>query len=225
MSDLANFRPRRPHGIDQTQRPIYVFGYGSLIERASRTATSPQAQVAFPVLVTGVRRGWFDQIAGARGLTPTYLGAVQDGSARTNGVVYAVSEAELQQYKERETGYRVVPLNASQFEFLDGRTDPPDADFYFFETTAPQPPNAQHPIVQSYVDIVMTGALEQEANYPLAKQTYFTEFLVHQTTDWSPHWINDRVHPYRPFVTVPDAYEIDGILSAAFPFYPGRPPS
>ena len=36
----------------------YVFGYGSLLERASRTRTNPDAVGAWPARVTGYQRGW-----------------------------------------------------------------------------------------------------------------------------------------------------------------------
>ena len=41
----------------------YVFGYGSLLERASRTRTNPDAVGAWPAHVTGYQRGWFHQFA------------------------------------------------------------------------------------------------------------------------------------------------------------------
>lgn len=218
-------RPRSTHGTPAAARDIYVIGYGSLLEQASRVSTWPQARVAFPVSVQGVRRGWFDQMpADLQGMSPTYLGAVEDSSASTNGVVYQVSPSEFAAYKERETGYLTVEVKPDRLTFYDGRTAAPDATFYFFATTDPRPPDEAHPIVQSYVDIVMTGAMEQEAAYPLAREAGFVEALVNGTDHWSPHWINDRIHPYRPFATVPQAYDIDAVLTAHFPdFYPGRP--
>lgn len=212
-------------GTDATDRPIYVIGYGSLLERASRVSTWPQAAVAFPVLVRGVRRGWFDQMpSDLAGMSPTYLGAVEDAGASTNGVVFPVSASEFAAYKERETGYLTVEVKPDQLTFYDGRTTAPDARFYYFATSDPRPPDEIHPIVQSYVDMVMTGAMEQEAAYPLAQEAGFVEALVNGTDHWSPHWINDRVTPYRPFAAVPQAYAIDAVLTAHFPdFYPGRP--
>jgi len=46
---------------------------------------------------------------------------------------------------------------------------------------------------------------------------------VSETTDWSPHWVNDRIYPYRPFTAVAQASQIDTILTRHFPdFYPCR---
>jgi hypothetical protein len=53
-----------PHEVTRASTltpPQYIFGYGSPIERRSRMATWPSAEFAFPVVVRGVARGWFDQ--------------------------------------------------------------------------------------------------------------------------------------------------------------------
>jgi len=57
----------------------YVFGYGSLIERASRTRTNPDAVGAWPARVTGYRRGWFHQFTKSDNVASscTYLGAIE----------------------------------------------------------------------------------------------------------------------------------------------------
>jgi len=49
----------------------YVFGYGSLLERASRTRTNPDAVGAWPARVTGYSRGWYHQFADYVGSTFT----------------------------------------------------------------------------------------------------------------------------------------------------------
>ena len=40
----------------------YVFGYGSLLERASRMRTNPDAVGAWPARVTGYSRGWITSL-------------------------------------------------------------------------------------------------------------------------------------------------------------------
>ena len=72
----------------------YVFGYGSLLERASRTRTNPDAVGAWPARVTGYQRGWFHWFADSVGSTCTYLGAVQVKGETVNGVVYPVNDIE-----------------------------------------------------------------------------------------------------------------------------------
>src|SRR5215467_13226944 len=96
----------------------YVFGYGSLLERASRTRTNPDAVGAWPARVTGYQRGWFHQFADNVGSSCTYLGAEKVRGQSVNGVVYAVSDIEAT--KQRETGYTAVQLAAEDIAMLDG---------------------------------------------------------------------------------------------------------
>ena len=96
----------------------YVFGYGSLLERASRTRTNPEAVGAWPARVTGYQRSWFHQFADNVGSSCTYLGAERANRQTINGVVYPVSDIEAT--KGRETGYTAVQLAADDFVMLDG---------------------------------------------------------------------------------------------------------
>src|SRR5579872_2075774 len=137
----------------------YVFGYGSLLERASRTRTNPDALGAWPGRVTGYQRGWFHQFADNVGSTCTYLGAVAAKGQTINGVVYRV--ADIEKTKERETGYTATALAASEITMLDGG-EPlkigKDANVYIFLSNADsisktKEPTAKFPMVESYVDI------------------------------------------------------------------------
>src|SRR5262245_12742209 len=96
----------------------YVFGYGSLIERASRTRTNPDAIGAWPARVTGYERGWFHQFADNVGSTCTYLGAVEAKGKTVNGVVYRV--ADFESTKARETGYTATQLKTEELTMMDG---------------------------------------------------------------------------------------------------------
>ena len=96
----------------------YVFGYGSLLERASRTRTNPDAIGAWPARVTGYQRGWFHQFADNVGSTCTYSGAIEAKGKTVNGVIYKVSDFE--NTKARETGYTATPIKADQLTMLDG---------------------------------------------------------------------------------------------------------
>src|SRR5579862_2302533 len=106
----------------------YVFGYGSLLERASRTRTNPEAVGAWPARVTGYRRGWFHQFADNVGSTCTYLGAVKNAAATINGVVYKV--ADFEKTKERETGYTATLTD--KIEMLDGAGPWDGGDVWIF---------------------------------------------------------------------------------------------
>jgi hypothetical protein len=197
-----------------TTRPQYIFGYGSLVQRESRTSTVASAVYASPVVVTGIRRGWFDQFGAAESSTwsPTYLGAVADASATCNGVMFPVTPQEFEAYNARETGYQPTRIEPSSITMLDGSSSAPDADIWYYASVNQLTPTDEHPIVQSYVDVCLSGCLDLEAAYPLAKEAGFAEQFVRTTTDWQTPWINDRIYPWRPFVSVPRASTIDGLI-------------
>src|ERR1044071_3961321 len=95
----------------------YVFGYGSLLERASRTRTNPDAVGAWPARVTGYQRGLLYQLAGNVGSSCTYRGAVEGKGKTINGVVYRV--ADFESTKARETGYTATPVKTEELAMLD----------------------------------------------------------------------------------------------------------
>jgi hypothetical protein len=98
---------------------------------------------------------------------------------------------------------------------LDGGSTPPDGDIWFFANKEKRFQSNDHPIVQSYVDICLDGCLEVEAMYPLAKQSNFAKRFIETTSHWGAPWINDRIFPWRPFVHVPRASAIDGLIREA----------
>ncbi len=194
----------------------YVFGYGSLLERASRTRTNPEALGAWPARVTGYQRGWFHQFADNVGSSCTYLGAVAAKGKTINGVVYRV--ADFEKTKERETGYTATPLETPEITMLDGG-EPlkvgPDVKVYIFVSnqdsiSKTKEPTAEFPMVESYVDICINGCLELEALYRTA--TGFTQEFIRTTSGWNANWVNDRIYPRRPFIYAPSASAIDKAL-------------
>ena len=191
--------------------PKYIFGYGSLIQIESRTRTVPKAFAAWPVIVKGITRGWYYQADDAS-LNPTYLGAENEEGATTNGVIYPVTDSEFEATKLREADYRPTLIKTSAITWLDGRKDPPDGEFWYFASKSRKRATAEHPIVQSYVDICVDGCLQLEEMYPLAKDATFAEEFIRTCTDWKTPWINDRIYPWRPFIHVPRASKIDALL-------------
>ena len=139
--------------------------------------------------------------------------------ARLNAVIYRIEMNELKATDQREASYcrKSVPLSdiklweKSPFQILDGQ-----AWIYTNRPEAAAIPNARFPIVQSYVDIFMSGCLEQEQRFELKG---FAAECITTTKDWSTHWINDRPYPRRPFVSQPKSRQIDTLLSQQLPEY------
>ena len=75
-------------------------------------------------------------------------------------------------------------------------------------------PNKEYPIVQSYVDIFISGCLEIEDKYELP---HFADKCVETTKGWSTSWVNDRLYPRRPIFNVPKAFRIDKVLANNVP--------
>ena len=94
----------------------YIFGYGSLIEQASRLRSTPSALYVLPARARGYARGWWAR-TGAIGFSTTFVGAIPEKSSYMNGVIYAVNKEELDDTDKRESGYTREDI-ASHLEIL-----------------------------------------------------------------------------------------------------------
>jgi gamma-glutamylcyclotransferase (GGCT)/AIG2-like uncharacterized protein YtfP len=189
----------------------FIFGYGSLLESRSRVMTSPSALDASPVNVTGIQRGWFGRVGGVS-LSPTYLAAVPHADSHCNGVIFKVSQQELEKFDEYETGYQRERIAQHNIAMLDGSKSAPEGDVWFYTSPVQHEASPEFPIVQSYVDICLNGCLELEANYPLALEGEFALTFIKTSTHWSKYWVNDRVYPRMPHIHVPNASRIDELI-------------
>jgi hypothetical protein len=93
----------------------------------------------------------------------------------------------------------------------------PDGQYWIYVTKPEftEPPSKDYPIVQSYVDIFITGCLELERNF---EAEGFSDECVRSTRGWSSNfWINDRIYPRRPFMYQPRASDIDKLLRRIMP--------
>ena len=192
----------------------FIFGYGSFLESRSRVMTSPSALYAFPVNVVGIQRGWFGRVV-SPSLSPTYLGAVSDPNFNCNGVIFKVSQQELEAFDNHESGYKRERIDQKNITMLDGSKSAPEGDIWFYAVTEKHFASPEFPIVQSYVDICLNGCLEIEAAYPLAKEAEFAETFLRTSTNWSKYWVNDRIYPRQPFIYLPNASKIDHLIQKA----------
>jgi gamma-glutamylcyclotransferase (GGCT)/AIG2-like uncharacterized protein YtfP len=182
----------------------YIFGYGSLIEQASRTRTTPAAMYVLPAWVPGFARGWWAR-TGTIGFTTTFVGAIEEKSSTVNGVVYAVSDKELDATDQREQGYKRMDVT-SDVKILGGYKPKGKVwiyinDFKNDEERQKSLPTPEFPIVQSYVDICLTGCLQIEQGFPDAGD-FAVEFIT-SPQKWSECGENDRVNARRPFRGLP----------------------
>ena len=211
----------RCDGAPDASRPQYVVGYGSLMQDESRKRTSPDAGPAYPVEVAGFRRGWISK-GSSLGFSATYLGAVQDRASRFNAVIYRVDPQELEATDKRERSYCRASVPIPDLRVLGPSFSlPAEAQAWIYVSRGPsvELPSGKYPIVQSYVDVFLSGCLEQEERFGVAG---FAEQCIETTSGWSEHWVNDRIYPRRPFVYQPRARQIDTLLSKELPRYFSR---
>lgn len=159
---------------------MYIFGYGSLLNSASRQLTG-QTGAAIPVIIRGLVRFW-NVIDHSYTLAPL---AVKVGDGQVNGVLLEVDETELSKFDCRESGYQRIQVAIEQIES--------EAHFdrskivWVYVSNSETPPNSDSPIVQSYIDTVIAGCLE------ISEQ--FARLFVEHTHGWHHAYENDRHQP------------------------------
>lgn len=90
---------------------MYIFGYGSLINSASRKLTG-QTGEAIPVIAHGLVRYW-GKIDDSYTLSPL---VVNQGNGQVNGVLLEVNEEALAEFDRRERGYHRIQIQPDQIE-------------------------------------------------------------------------------------------------------------
>lgn len=87
---------------------------------------------------------------------------------------------------------------------------------YALGNLAAQPPS---PTIAAFNNIELRGMFESP-RYQVAPEdletSRFTQDFVATTAYWSEHWVNDRVHPRRPFA-IKHAFRIDELMYNKFP--------
>lgn len=204
--------PDNCHPKPDLKLPQYVVGYGSLISETSKRKTVPEAGDNLPVTLKGYKRGWFLKGVPA-GFSATFLGVDVDKNAKINAAVFELPHPEeIKAFDTREVGYCRILVNEEDISSLIDKKLP-HAQYWIYIPEKEQIalPSEKFPIVQSYVDLFLSGCLELGKKYHLND---FAKNCILTTSDWSPHWENDRLYPRRPWAYEPKALEIDKLLSS-----------
>lgn len=162
------------------------------------------------------------------GFSTTFLAIrqVEDRNTTCNGVVYPVTEDELDRTDQREGSYQRVRLPLENIEWLASSASNVDAHnvaagssiwaYVLPVSTELHEPTSTFPIVQSYLDICLTGCLDIQGEFAGEATSNFALEFLRTTAGWNPCWVNDRIHPRRPFAAVPQAISIDLLLHQEF---------
>ncbi|OLQ89423.1 hypothetical protein BIY21_15245 [Vibrio ponticus] len=158
----------------------YIFGYGSLMNSASRQLTG-QTSEAIPAVAHGLCRYW-GKVDDSYILAPL---VVTRGDGLVNGVLLQVDDKQLVEFDRRERGYQRIKI---EHDKLDSQLSLANGDsVWIYVTDQAMPPCERSPIVQTYVDTVLAGCLE------ISEQ--FAEQFVAHTIGWHHPRENDRHQP------------------------------
>ena len=172
----------------------HFFGYGSLVNRA--THDYPVAQ---PARLTGWRRIWRHTAT----RTVAFLTVVPDDNTEIDGVIAGVPHDDWAALDERERHYDRIAL--SEDEIAEASTF--DLQIYRAKPARSAPPSVRHPILLSYLDVVVQGYLDTFGTSGV--ESFF------QTTDgWDGPVLNDRPAPRyaRHQVTTPQERDLTDML-------------
>jgi cation transport regulator ChaC len=205
----------------------FIFGYGSLINTPSRDATAGKPVPAIPVRVSaafGYVRSWSDRASS--GFTALGLRRPFEGEApmTINGVIYPVAGNDMSAFDAREKGYVRVEVPRALIEAVSWQPLPAQGTVWVYVPKAKDKdkapgeglplPDAKFPLVESYIDVVIEGALEYGPE--------FAREVIETTRDWSPYWLNDRTIARRPWVFDKQYAQVDALLANSAPCFAQR---
>lgn len=157
----------------------YFFGYGSLVNLATHDFPDPR-----PARLKGWRRAWRHT-----DLRPVaFLTAVPDPEAEIEGMIAHVPKNDWAALDEREWAYDRIPATDSITHPL---THEVEIAVYAVPSGRDNEPTNHHPLLLSYIDVVVQGYLRAYGEE--GADRFFA------TTDgWSAPILNDRAAPRYP---------------------------
>ncbi len=157
----------------------YFFGYGSLVNTATHAYGDPQ-----PARLKGWRRRWIQ--TGLR--EAAFLTAIPCPNSEIDGLIAAVPGANWAALDEREWAYDRLPASDA---VSHGLAHPADISVYAVPMDRRATGPEKHPILLSYLDVVVQGYLD------VFGRTGVEAFFA--TTDgWDIEVLNDRKAPRYP---------------------------
>jgi hypothetical protein len=156
----------------------FVFGYGSLVNPATHAYGK-----LHPAALPGWRRVWRH----VEGRSVAFLTVTRDPSCRIEGVIAPVPGVEWTELDFRERSY--VRESATGIEH--SLTGTPDIRFYHAPESLHRPITGHHPILLSYLDVVVQGY------FRLGGAATVSAFFA-TTEGWNAPVLNDRGNPRYP---------------------------
>ena len=157
----------------------YFFGYGSLVNRWTHDFAD-----ARPARLTGWRRAWCHTE-----LRPiAFLTAVPEVGAEIEGLIARVPGADWAALDEREYAYDRIGASAAVTHDLP---EAPEIAVYAVPAHRQREGDTAHPILLSYLDVVVQGYLREFGEAGVAR-------FFETTSGWEAPVLNDRAAPRYP---------------------------
>jgi len=225
----------------KVRREVWMFGYGSLISAECPPAglNEDQKKQIIPYWLkkqAGYRRVW-NYRHGAVGINAFGLDKVadgEDGACNVCGCIYPMEyERASDLFSFREEGYELLLIDEDFFEPMHPDFVMPQGVGYLWVCGRPllkcgdpsnndcsimackrHNPTADSPILQSYIDTVIEGALRfSTTGRGHVDGMNFAAAILSSTAGWNYPWYNDRLLSGRPWSYLPNYELIDGLLS------------
>ncbi|MCC1493777.1 gamma-glutamylcyclotransferase family protein [Cognatishimia sp. F0-27] len=179
-------------------KDTYFFGYGSLVNAMTHS---------FAPVHTARLNGWTRSWVATRERRVAYLTAIPSPGASIDGLIAPVSGPDWHSLDERERAYARHAV-AAQVE--TGCDTARTIAVYAIEPDKRLPPSRDHPVLLSYLDVVIQGYLHRFG--PDGAARFF------QTTQgWDSPILDDRAAPQYPraqTLTAPEQAFVDAHLTA-----------
>ena len=157
-------------------KPVYVFGYGSLVNVNSLEKTIGKvSETPIPAIMNksaGYKRVW--SCMKSKFGKFSYLNIIKHKNPDpVNGAFIHVKMSQLRNLSQREVHYKIKPLSRKHFTFLN-KEIPNNARIYIFSDTENDENKHECFLMQSYLDVVMEGFL----NYGKKFQDDFVRYTM-----------------------------------------------
>jgi hypothetical protein len=164
---------------------MYIFGYGSLINKHTR---ENQSAKDVPARVRGYRRDWNARISDHK---TTALGLEIAAESFCNGVLLETSPGLLDELDRREqaVGYTREKIEYEKIELLVP-ANLSGTEIYTYIPINPLIPTPEYPILRTYIDTVLFGCLEHGED--------FLKDFIQTTKSWDYPILEDRERPEYP---------------------------
>lgn len=189
----------------------YIIGYGSLFNKNSLQRTLPEVNHIVPIYLHDYKRSWNAIENVTTTFSTTFLGVGKSINSKINAIIFEIDKEMLPAIDKREFLYTRESVDHNNIKFISTTLQINTEDkIWIYITDNPSKPSKENPIIQSYVDICISGCFEIEKDFAI--EDFAKEFIM-TTQNWSQYWVNDRLFPRAPHIHRPDAYLIDALLS------------